>query len=263
MRRNSILLILLTALPALAIAQSHVPSKSHQHRAADPDRLGMSCDQILDMTSSGWVTYFQDKSHVAASTAADTVTRAIAAYGKCYDARTDALAASLARRGKGPLMGARGEFNDFDVALKDFTARALGASNPPADTIKTAYAALYEKQFRYALYESYAAELESTTKASTSTASVSVKPASSPARPSGTDNSSSRKDDAGPLTKAKNYFGGLLGEFPDNRMHELHTAFGKVLENYATAPSTQLAVYRYAIFLLERPTAKPFSPPPF
>lgn len=263
MRRNSILLILLTVLPLLAIAQSDVPSKSHPHRTAD--RLGMSCDQILNMTSSDWTAYFLDKSQTAApaSVAADTATRAISAYGKCYDARTDALAASVARRGKGPLMGARGGFNDFEVALKDFTAQAFAASNPSPDATKRAYAALYEKQFRYAFYQSYATKLEPAAKPPTSTSSVSAKSAASPAQPSGTDNSSSHKDDAGPLTKAKNYFGGLLGEFPDDKMHELHAAFGKVLENYATDPSTQLAVYRYAIFVLERPTAKPFSPPPF
>ncbi len=267
MRRNSILLILLAALPWPALAQSHAPSKSHLHRAVDPDRLGMSCDQILNMTSSDWIAYFHGKSQIAvpASAPADATTRAIAAYGKCYDARTDALAALLARRGNGPLMGARGDFGEFDAALRDFTAQALAALSPPADATKTAYAALYEKQFRYAFYQSYAAKLEPAAKQSAPAAGPPAKSVTSqsPPAPSGAGSSALHKDDAGPLTKAKNYFGGLLGEFPDDKMHELHAAFGKALENYAIDPSTQLAVYRYAIFVLERPTAKPFSLPPF
>lgn len=265
MRRNWIFLILLSALPWLTLAQSHAPLKSHAHRAADPDRLGMSCDQILNMTSSDWIAYFHDKSHAATSTSSDTSTRAIAAYGKCYDARTDALATSLTRRQKGPLMGARADFGEFDAALKDFTAQALAASSPSADAKKTAYATLYEKQFRYAFYQSYAAKLEPAAQQSAPDASPPAESGASqtPAPRSGAGSSAPHKDDAGPLTKAKNYFGSLLGEFPDDKMHQLHAAFGKVLENYATDPSTQLAVYRYAIFVIERPSAKPFSQPPF
>ena len=52
-------------------------------------------------------------------------------------------------------MGARGNFGDFDHALNDFTAKALAATDPPADAQKKAYAALYAKQFRYDFYREY------------------------------------------------------------------------------------------------------------
>ena len=65
-------------------------------------------------------------------------------------------------------------------------------------------------------------------------------------------------------------------------MHDLHAAFGDVLVRNSVGASMQLAIYRYAIFLLEplsvQPspplgspahaatvanTAQPFAPPPF
>src|SRR5277367_5445546 len=145
-----------------------------QKQANAADQLGMSCTQILKMSSTDWVTQFNGKvnqtknANPGATGRADgagkpstetpdveTILRAIAAYGKCYDARTDRLAASLGKSGKGPLMGVRGNFRDFETALKNFTALALGGAQPPANPVKTAFAALYEKQFRYALYQSY------------------------------------------------------------------------------------------------------------
>ncbi len=118
---------------------------------AGTDTLGLTCSQILQMSSADWVAkYAAAKVPSAASTV-----EAIAAFGKCYDARTDRLAASLAKAGKGPLMGARGDFGDFEQAVKDFSAKALAVSQPPADAVKIAYANLYEKQFRYAFYQGY------------------------------------------------------------------------------------------------------------
>ena len=55
--------------------------------------------------------------------------RAITVYGKCYDARTNQLAASLGKAGRGPLMGATGNFREFQKALDDFTAKALAATD--------------------------------------------------------------------------------------------------------------------------------------
>ena len=90
--------------------------------------------------------------------------RGIRQYGDCYNARTDRLAASLGKQGKGPLMGARGNFGDFESALKNFTAKALEeaqqSSKVPLAPVKTEYAALYEKQFRYAFYQSYSQKLQ-------------------------------------------------------------------------------------------------------
>ena len=52
-------------------------------------------------------------------------------------------------------MGALGIFRDFQKALDDFTAKALAAANKQPGTQEAAYAALYEKQFRYEFYQRY------------------------------------------------------------------------------------------------------------
>jgi len=50
---------------------------------------------------------------------------------------------------------------------------------------------------------------------------------------------------------------------PEEKIHEIHAAFGKVLAGTEGNNETKLAVYRYAIFVLEPPSAEPYSPPPF
>jgi hypothetical protein len=207
-------------------------------QAAPSDHLGLTCGQILQMPSSDWVKKF-----AAANGAAPASTiRALAAYGKCYDARTSRLAAALGKSAKGPLMGARGNFSDFDRALKDFTAKALAAADPlagdpPAGDVKKAYAALYERQFRYAFYQQYAQK--------------NFNPP--PLTP----------EESDAFTKSKNHFGELLGLLPADKMHELHAAFGDIFAGGGVPDQTKVAVYRYAIFLLESPNEPPYSPPPF
>ena len=93
-------------------------------------------------------------------------------------------------------MGARGNFRDFEKALNDFSAKALAATDPPADELKKAYAALYEKQFRYSFYWNYVEHL-----------SIGIFSWS----PGGI---------AGDMGKAKNHFGELLGLLPEDKMHE-------------------------------------------
>ena len=65
------------------------------------------------------------------------------------------------------------------------------------------------------------------------------------------------------MTAAKNRFGELLDALPDDKMHALHSAFGDIVSRGEMSEETGLAVYRYAIFLLEPENAEPFSPPPF
>ena len=50
---------------------------------------------------------------------------------------------------------------------------------------------------------------------------------------------------------------------PDDKMHDLHAAFGDVLVRNSVGASMQLVIYRYAIFVLEPLSDKPFAPPPF
>ena len=226
------ILISICLAPALA-----AQSKTARPKTAEPDRLGLACAQILQKTSQEWVAYFNEKSAPAAAGAPSGALRAIAVYGKCYDARTNHLAAVLGRSGKGPLMGARGNFGDFQKALDDLTAKALVAADKKPGTPEAAYAALYEKQFRYEFYQSYTQK-------------------SPLARPLTADESTE-------FSKAKNRFGELLGLLPEDQAHIVHAAFSKIFVSGALNDVTKLEVYRYGIFLLESPKDTPFSPPPF
>ena len=218
-------------LVLLSYAASSAGQKIRQ--SPSPDHLGLTCTQILEMSSTDWIKKFT----AAKDPTEPTTIQAISTYGKCYDARTTRLASSLGKSGKGPLMGARGNFSDFDHALNDFTAKALAATDPPADAQKKAYAALYAKQFRYEFYREYEQK--------------NFNPP--PFTP----------DESDAFTKAKNHFGELLGLLPEDKMHELHRSFGEIFAAAGVPDATKVAVYRYAIFLLESPSETPYSPPPF
>lgn len=256
---------------ASSLAGQARPAARQTTSHANADQLGLTCAQIVEMSSSDWVAkYTAEKGQGSAETI-----RAINTYAKCYDARTDQLAAKLGKSGKGPLMGARGNFQSMEQALKAFTAKALATAQPQADPVKAAYAALYEKQFRYELYQSYEPQQPSSAPSSTTPSSSQTvppnggddqKPGGSSIRSTtgaATDKRDARKNDIDPLTAAKNHFGELLGDLPDEQMHDLHQSFGEILGPNSAAPRMQLFVYRYAIFLLEPPGSTPFSPPPF
>jgi len=241
-------LLLLTA-PLLALSQTRAPQES------GPDRLGMSCAQILAMSSSDWIAKFNHEE----GGAPEATVRAIHVYGQCYDARTDRLAASLARSGRGPLMGARGNFRDLEQAIKEFASAALAASNSSGDAVKLAYASLYQRQFRYEFYSSYQpknpkAEPEPAKKPVTPAPPAgAAQPVTQPAEP----------PQVSEMTKAKNRFGELLDALPVDQMRDIHRAFGKIFAGGPVSDEMKLAIYRYAIFCLEPPIAPPFAPPPF
>ncbi len=239
-------------------------TKAPKVRATAPDRdqLGMTCAQILAITSADWVAQFNAKAKDAAPAQQRTL-RAIAVYGKCYDARTDRLAASLAKSGAGPLMGARGNLRDLQQALDAFTAKALAASDPPADAIKTANAQLYEKQFRYEFYQSYEKSPVAKPASAAPAPATGTSSTSPPALPSSSASANSAPDAANPVTQAKNHFGELLDALPEDKEHQLHAAFGDIVGRSQMTEATRLEIYRYAIFLLEPPSATPFAPPPF
>ncbi len=236
-RSVTILAILLSAAPQATSAQTRPAQK------ADPDRLGMTCVQILAMSSTDWVAHFNDKLGKKAmnekKTDLDGTVRALGIYGQCYDARTNRLAASLGKSGKGPLMGARGNFRDFEQALNEFVMKAVAATDPPADSVKKAYASLYEKQFRYSFYGNYVEHL------------------------SHDDIFSAAPEDAGDIGKAKNHFGELLDALSEDKLREVHKAFANVLNQAVLGKDMRLQVYLYAIFCLEPSSTGPFSPPPF
>jgi len=220
---------------ALVLLSCAAPSAEPAQKQSAPasDHLGLTCTQILQMSSTDWIKKF-----TAARDATEPSTiQAISAYGKCYDARTTRLAAALGKSGKGPLMGARGNFGDFEHALNDFTSKALAATDPPADAKKKACATLYAKQFRYDFYREYEQKNFNP-------------PPLSP-------------EESDAFTKSKNHFGELLGLLPEDKMHELHRSFGEIFAAGGVPDATKLAVYRYSIFLLESPSETPYSPPPF
>ena len=271
--------VLFLLAPGFSFAQSRSKSASKAAPKARVDLLGMTCAQVLQMTSSEWiakVTSMDDSRE-------DGELRGIAGYGKCYDERSDRLAASLARTRKGPPARARASFRDLQAALDDFTAKALADSQPPGDAVKKAYADLYEKAFRYEFYQGY--ETKPATPHPGATRAAAPSPAASVAAPG----SDSKAPDANApdakvpdtkaapvseMTRAKNRFGALLDAMPPDKLHEIHAAFGKIVDVQPIASDHELEIYRYAIFVLEPPAPppgatpqphapRPFAPPPF
>jgi hypothetical protein len=210
---------------------------AHPAATTDPDQLGQTCAQILQMTSNDWIVYFGNKTGLAVLNNPSPLLRAISVYGKCYDGRTNRLAASLGKSGKGPLMGATGNFRDFQSAVDTFTAKSLAAIKASENSQQAAYSHLYEKQFRYQFYQGYADK----------------NPKGRPLTPEESDE----------FAKAKNRFGEVLGLLPDDSMHAVHSSFRQIFDSGTVSDLTKLELYRYAIDLLAPAKDKPFSPPPF
>jgi hypothetical protein len=201
----------------------------------DPDRVGLSCAQILAMSSSEWVAKFNS----ARGATPEATVRAVHVYGQCYDARTDRLAVSLGKSGRGPRMVARKEFTKLEEALNDFSEKALAATDPPADMVKTAEAELYKKHFRYLFYGDYVEHL------------------------SHDEIFSATSEDAGDIGKAKNHFGELLDTLPGDKLRQVHEAFAIVLNQAAFGKNMKLQIYLYAIYCVDPSSAAPLSHPPF
>lgn len=282
-----------TALPAFVLAVCSYsnaqtpPAQAPPAHAPTPekDRAGLTCAQILKMTSTDWMDYYGKKTGLIFLNMPYDLLNANAAYGKCYDARTDALAASLARTGKGPNKAARDEFASFESDLKQFETKALANAKPANDSQRKSYADLYEKEFRYEFYKEYeektfrpvkpaATTVKSTTPAppsKSSTASAAAGARSSSSAAPGDANSAAHeataderaRSDADPVTVAKNRFGKILEGLPDDKMHEIHGAFSQVIGAHAVSEAMRLLAYRYAIYVLQPEGAMPFEPAPF
>lgn len=225
-------IVLVVATPSLA--QTSAVQRPPAISAAD--RLGMTCTQILGITSTDWTEKFTQANALAKASPEDSIRRAITVYGKCYDSRTDSIAATLAKKGTGPTRKARSDFAQFEAAAKAFTAKALADVQPPPDAAKVAYVNLYEKQFRREFYNEY--EQKTVGRALT-------------------------PDESEQYRKAKNRFGELLGLLAEDKGHEVHEAFGDIVGSHSISLPMNFALYRYAIFILEPPSDKPFAPPPF
>jgi hypothetical protein len=221
-----------SARQADASAQASKPKAASASSHGVATSAAPACAAVLQLSSSDYIAQYV----AAHSSSQDDTLKAIDTYSKCYEARTNRLAASLNKSGKGPLMGANGNFRDFQAALKSFTTKALADTVPPGDALRTAYASLYALQFRYEFLERYA----------------------HPDPNAGT----LSPDQSDEMSKAKNRFGELLGLLKTDQFHEVHSAFSDVLA-LVSNDVTKLEVYRYGIFLLARPGEKAFAPPPF
>lgn len=246
-------------IPLAAFAQTQQPKKPVQQQSGRDD-LGLTCTQILAMPSGDYIAKITaiDDSNV------DGQLRGIRNYGRCYDQRTDRLAASVAKTSKAPNAGAREDFRDFQSAMKDFTTKALAVApaSAPMAPVKTAYAELYQKQFRYEFYQQFGpktAPVAVKTEAAAAGSGAAAKDSGSRA----TNPTKIMSNDADQMTQAKNRFGELLGDLPDEKRHELHAAFGEVIGLHELSDDMRLSVYRYAIFLLEPSNGKNSYPAPF
>jgi hypothetical protein len=240
-----------------------VSAQTRSSQKTPGDRLATTCAQILVMTSTDWVAHSNHQINEQAGkekkTSTEMTVRALAVYSECYEARTNRLAASLGKSGKGPPMGARENFREFELAVDEFAAKALAATDPPADGVKKAYARLYRKQFRYIFYQSYEPKNSNPI---ASPANKTAEPAFPPVRAQST---SQPQQDApvSEMTRAKNRFGELLDALPDDTRREIHKAFGKIFSGGPVSDERKLEVYRFAIFCLEPSSTAPFSSPPF
>jgi len=228
-------IVSVTAVSILSLgsaAQTKTGAKPGANSSATADRLGMTCAQILAMSSTDWIAKFTAQKGAGF----ENSQRAVSAYGKCYDAHTSSLAAALASKSSGPAKKARADFAEFETAVKAFTAKAIADAQPAPDAMKTAYVSLYEEQFRRDFYTDYEQK---------------------------TVNRQLTPEESDDYRKAKNRFGELIGLLPDDKAHEVHEAFGDIVGPHPVSLSMNLALYRYAIFILEPSTEKRFAPPPF
>ncbi|HEX5422530.1 MAG TPA: hypothetical protein VFW94_03210 [Candidatus Acidoferrales bacterium] len=184
------------------------------------------------MSSTDWVTKFQGQK----GPGTQKTIHAVDVYGKCYEERTNRIASLLARKRAGPSKGALTDFAGFERAVDVFTRTAIADAETPPDATKISYTHLYQKQFRYEFYSEYQ-----------------QKDLHPPLTP----------DEGLEFTKAKNRFGELIGVLPDAKAHQVHAAFGEIVGIHQISMAMKFAVYRYAIFILESPSEKPFAPPPF
>jgi len=166
----------------------------------------------------------------------EALENALAHYGECYDAKTDALAARLA--GANPETNRRGErcLPALEAALDGFTEYALGAALTQGTYSRTAtaWAALYAKQFRRLAYE-----------------------ASSP-QPAPSDVAAEPR-----LAAARSRLEELLAPAPTRLRADLAERFATFREAAKGCSIDPARVYEFAIYALQSPADPAFAPPPF
>jgi len=191
-----------------------------------------SCDQVLKMSSRDFINQYT-QAH-----GDNTIEKinAIYQYNDCYSQHLDALRTQLNKSGRHPLMGANANFGDFEKALNDFTTTALGFCSPQSSfkRVTAAYAMLYQQQFRQLFYQQFQPKAK--------------QPAVNPKA----------------ISAAKAKLEDLINRLPKNQIEVANKTFSAYFE--AAVKGVKLPaqpVYEYAIMLLQSPTDKPYSSPPF
>lgn len=276
--RHAIVLLTLHLAAGGCFATRAQVQPPHSASRPNADRLGLTCAQILKMTSTDWIEHYRQTTQSGSLDLESQ--KAIAAYGECYDLRTDALATSLARTAKGPTKAARAEFAAFEADLRDFESKALSDTKSAGNSQRGSYADLYEKQFRYEFYEEYESKLTRSPRPPTASAAKptapGVKSAATPATVPGTASAGATaaphepataeeraRSDADPVTQEKNRFGKILEALPEDRMHDVHRAFSEVIGPHDISEPMRLELYRYAIYILQPQGSSPGEGPPF
>jgi hypothetical protein len=194
----------------------------------------IGCQRMLKYSSRNWVdTYCIESAHHNCNTM--DIVNALSLYGTCYIKRTLLLKQKLDLNGTGPLMGANANYNDFSRQLNDFTTLALKATSGEGtyDTIRTAYAQLYQNQFAYLFYQSY------------------IKAVSN--------HEPQNKRALAQLNRAKHYLEHCMKRLPSVRV-----SFNKLMIRHkGVSPIPELSIYLYAISILQSAADPEFSPPPF
>jgi hypothetical protein len=192
----------------------------------------MPCNEVLKFPSLEFVKKY---TQVHGQNTLET-TNAIYQYSNCYDQALDSLRDKLNQQGSGPLMGATGQFRDFEMALNKFTTTALDLCSPEPSLkrVSDAYATLYQKQFRHQFYEHYL-----------------PKSHVSPANPQA-------------ISAAKAKVDSLINHLPPQQAPPVRAAFDAYYQAAVTGLAlSPLPVYQYAIMLMQSPAEKPYSVPPF
>ncbi len=99
------------------------------------------CNKVMSSPSKDWIA----KQKV--------ILDGIKQYSDCYQGKLDDTLRKLNDSGKGPLMGANGDFRDMQSALQAFTDAGLTAIQ--ANDVHRAYVSLYQQQFRNYFYQAY------------------------------------------------------------------------------------------------------------
>jgi hypothetical protein len=209
---------------------------------AEPTPTGSDCDTILAKSSHEWAETCATR--IGDST--DAIELALARYGDCYDAATDALAKAVAKGGDEKSRGAPGCLPALQRALEGFTEYALGAAltGGTYSRVATAYGTLYEKQFRRLAWEA-------------------ARPAPGADASGATPVAARATSDEARLASARSRLTALLDAATPRLRADLAERFGALAEAAKHCDISLDPVYEFAVSLLQSPADPPFAPPPF